>query len=87
VYSNQREETAITIFPNPTQTSINVSFYVNAPKNVEITIFDMNGKERLRKNKVCSNSGTFTENINIAGLLSGAYIIRVNNQARNLVVN
>lgn len=87
VYSNQREETAITVYPNPAQNTISVSFYVNSAKDVEITVFDMNGKERLRKIKKCNAAGTFIETINIAGLASGSYIVRVGNQARNLVVN
>jgi serine protease AprX len=87
VYPNQREEIAMTVYPNPAQNVINVGFYVNVAKNVEITIFDMNGKERLRKIKHCNAAGSFVETINIAGLASGSYIVRVDNQARNLVVN
>jgi serine protease AprX len=87
VYPNQREEIAMTVYPNPAQSTINVGFYVNMAKDIEITVFDMNGKERLRKNKKCNAAGSYIETVNITGLSSGSYIVRVDNQARNLVVN
>jgi hypothetical protein len=77
----------MTVYPNPAQNSLNVGFYVNTAKDVEITVYDMNGTEMIRRIKRYNTAGSFVESINIAGLVSGSYIVRVNNQARNLVVN
>lgn len=66
------------IFPNPTSDVLNVQYTLAKEGNVTMNITDLTG--RTIKSIVKENQGTFqvTEQINIAGLNSGIYMLTVN---------
>jgi hypothetical protein len=66
----QSQNTAITLYPNPATTDINV---VGIDKNAIVEIFDVNGRK-------ISAMAMSTNNINIASLPTGLYQIKVINQ-------
>lgn len=69
---------AYSIFPNPTSDVLNVQYTLAKEGNVTMNITDLTG--RTIKSIVKENQGTFqvTEQINIAGLNSGIYMLTVN---------
>lgn len=83
---SEKEEIALSVFPNPTRDSVTVGFEINAPKTVEITVFDNSGREQLKFWKTYQAAGAKQEIISLTGLSSGAYIIRLNNQAAKIVL-
>jgi len=62
----------IRLYPNPSNGVINISV-PNYSGNLDVNVFDVNGR------KVLSNSGDFTteKSINLAGLQSGVYIVKL----------
>lgn len=65
----------INIYPNPTKGMVNISI-PNYSGNLNITVFDINGRN------VFSNSENFSidKSINLQGLQSGFYIIKLNGE-------
>lgn len=62
----------IKLYPNPSNGVVNISL-PNYSGNLDINVFDLNGR------KVLSNSGDFTseKSINLSGLQSGVYIVKL----------
>lgn len=81
-----KDEVALSVFPNPAKDSVTVGFEIDAPKTVEITIFDNSGREQRKFWKTYNNAGIKREQLDLSGLSSGAYIIKLNNQAAKIVL-
>lgn len=66
----------LAIYPNPSNTEINIriSSFSNDPVTVEI--FDLQGRSVLR-NKYKNVSGAFTESVNVRSISSGIYLLKV----------
>jgi hypothetical protein len=79
-------EVALFVYPNPTRDSITVGFEIDLPKTVEIGIFDNSGREQLKFWKTYQTAGAKQEILTLNGLSSGAYTIRLNNQAARIVL-
>ncbi len=60
------------ISPNPTTGELNINYKISSFKNVNISIFDINGKPIFLNKKIESGS-----KINIASLANGNYLIQV----------
>ncbi len=67
------------IWPNPTQSNINIKFDLQDTNNkVKISLNDISGREILRK-EYEANSTEFNQNINLNNLSKGIYLININN--------
>ena len=64
------------IFPNPATSEVNISFETQAEGNVEIKVFDLNGKQVLQTN-TATQKGKNQTSINIDQLISGVYFVHI----------
>ena len=72
----------VTIFPNPTSTSTTISLS-GVSGDVQISIVDMNGRTVMNETMSCD--GTCTKQMEVSGLASGAYFVRVSGEGINMV--
>ncbi len=74
----KNETISYSIFPNPTSDVLNVQYSLTKEGTVSMNVTDLTG--RVIRNIVKENQGTFqaTEQINIAGLNAGIYLLTVN---------
>ncbi|RFM29027.1 RICIN domain-containing protein [Deminuibacter soli] len=70
-------EKTITLFPNPATGIVTLT---NVPANTDIHLFDLNGRETLRK-KSHTVAGNIT--INVSNLSAGTYLVKVGNGSKN----
>ena len=74
----------LTLFPNPTQTSLQVDFYIPEEQLLEFSIADLSGKQVeiiQKKRHYLAGSHTLTLQLP-ASLPTGAYILNVTNASR-----
>ena len=72
----------VTIFPNPTSTSTTISLS-GVSGDVQISIVDMNGRTVMNETMSCD--GSCTKQMEVSGLASGAYFVRVSGEGVNMV--
>ena len=73
---SKKEVTVNQIFPNPATSEVNISFETQAEGNVEIKVFDLNGKQVLQTN-TATQIGKNQTSINIDRLVSGVYFVHI----------
>jgi len=64
------------VYPNPSNGIFNVEFNSRSTSNVEIKLFDIMGRNILKR-VFKNNSTMFNERINIQNISSGIYILQV----------
>ena len=69
----------ISIYPNPTSKSIQLTFNSNILQNVDCKIFDLQGKE-VYKTSFINTDGTISKSIDVSFLKSGIYFVKLINQ-------
>ena len=65
---------SITVYPNPSSTSITISIPTTPTKNTFLTIFNINGQQLIQRQ--------ITEpiiNVDVSGLVSGVYFVKLSN--------
>jgi hypothetical protein len=67
---------ALTVFPVPAGEFVNVSFVVPEPGNVSVAIYNMLGAQVFHQSDV-KQQGAYSLQLDISGLLPGAYVVRV----------
>ena len=67
----------ISVFPNPTSSSINIRFDLFKEDIISISLFDIHGKVILEKNLGKIISGQYQETLDISSLNQGFYNCRV----------
>jgi hypothetical protein len=65
------------LYPNPAASDINISFLLKERENIEIEIYDMQGKFIKGLNKGEKNVGDVNLNIDVTDMQSGMYILRL----------
>ena len=80
------------VYPNPFESEINLSIYLDTPQNITVTLYNSVGQEMMvpviKSGKLHENtlklelpdnlsSGLYNETLNISGLNSGIYSINV----------
>lgn len=77
-------QNTLKIFPNPVQSSTNISFIVPVAGDVDITIFSLDGK--VVKSMQLKNliPGVRNESIDLSDLTNGTYLLRVGGNSLNL---
>lgn len=82
VYVGTPEEDPITFsvnaYPNPTSDVLNLSIQLQETAQVQCTIMDLSGRLVYQSTPVEQYAGTSVYPINVSGLASGQYIIRLN---------
>ncbi|MDD5570313.1 MAG: T9SS type A sorting domain-containing protein [Bacteroidales bacterium] len=84
----RNNESSFNIYPNPANSVINISLSLNQNSQqnpINITITDILGKTVYSKN-YNSTKNQFNTSININSLKKGIYFVRVNDEARKLIV-
>jgi PKD repeat protein len=79
------QNTALMIFPNPTNDKVNINYYVNADSGVSIQLMDVLGKVVYQKNTSSQSAGTHTELLSKRdlNLSNGVYFVKlqINNKS------
>ncbi|AQG81883.1 S8 family peptidase [Spirosoma montaniterrae] len=68
---------AFVLFPNPAETTLTVRFNHSTARQVSATIFDVDGRVRLRVLLPKNNLGRFEGNLPVTDLPSGAYVLHL----------
>jgi hypothetical protein len=68
------------ISPNPTSGELNINYKISSSKNINISVFDINGRAVLLNKKVESGS-----KVNLGSISKGNYIIQVKDGAGRLI--
>jgi hypothetical protein len=68
---------SLEVFPNPSTDVIHLSF--NVPSNTEsfVELIDLDGKQVLVSEKTQLTEGLVQQELNVSGILSGSYLVRV----------
>jgi hypothetical protein len=66
----------LSIFPNPTDGLLNVSFTTDKSQSVKIEIFSMNG-EMIYSKDYGNINGSFDKQIDLSSVAKGIYILRL----------
>lgn len=80
----EQDELGISLYPNPFNDVLNISYTVNEPSHIKITLFDATGRVVKVINEVNKNVGKHIATWNVAAdnggsLHSGLYMIKVSN--------
>ena len=68
----------LSIYPNPTQSSSTVDFYIPENKTAKISLVDIMGRVFEETIKIADNEGHISQLINQSGTLSaGVYIVNI----------
>ncbi|HEY1045839.1 MAG TPA: Omp28-related outer membrane protein [Bacteroidia bacterium] len=69
----------IAVYPNPSNSILNIQLNVNTIENLSFSIFDVNGKMLSNESVEIENIGTFIHTISVQDLVNGIYTIKVSN--------
>jgi hypothetical protein len=74
---------SLTIYPNPAQTEINVDLRVEKPTELNISIFDLQGREVGKGiKKAHLNTGNHVLTLPVSGLETGTYLMKIITDSR-----
>ena len=71
-------KTSVTMYPNPVRDAAKVSFELNQNSNVSYQVFDLMGRMVGNQNLGNFSEGAHEINVEVSGLSSGSYILRLN---------
>lgn len=76
---NENENvSAISVYPNPSQSEINVRFHIQKSSDVKLAVFDLSGKEVAVLSNQAQESGDYNLNYSLnSDLESGVYILKL----------
>jgi hypothetical protein len=63
------------LYPNPNNGDFNIQFNSTSNEPIELAIFDIRGRQIYQN--VYTNNGFFNENLQLANLQSGVYLVKV----------
>jgi Metallo-peptidase family M12B Reprolysin-like/Secretion system C-terminal sorting domain len=72
-----------TLFPNPNQGSFNIKFDSNSSNTINVTVFDIRGREVYTNSY--SNTGMIDQNIKLNTIEAGVYLVKVVDGDRKVV--
>lgn len=76
----------VKVFPNPTQSTINITYQVEKPVEIEFAVYDIQGNQKILLSKEKKLNGNYTKSINVSALSSGTYVILIRNSTNLQVV-
>ncbi len=65
------------IYPNPATDQISISFTLLSAGKINVTVYNLNGTEVMKKDDLSSKAGTQTISLNTSQLKVGAYFVRL----------
>jgi subtilisin-like proprotein convertase family protein len=71
------------LYPNPNNGAFAIQFNSNSSSNVKVEVFDIEG--RIIFDKEYENNGVFSENIELKGVQSGLYLVRITDGSKRMV--
>ncbi|MBK8600049.1 MAG: T9SS type A sorting domain-containing protein [Flavobacterium sp.] len=71
------------LYPNPNNGTFAIQFNSNSSSNVKVEVFDIEG--RMIFDKEYENNGVFSENIDLKGVQSGLYLVRITDGSKRMV--
>ncbi len=74
---NESNENEISVYPNPSNETIFIHYNLQNNSIVTISVFDLYGTEKIKKEISTQQSGTQTEIVSLKELPQGIYFIRV----------
>lgn len=72
----------LSLYPNPTSGIISVRFESQTDKDVNVEIYDLQGRS-IYKKSFSSNSSLFDESMNVGRVANGIYLIKINQGDRS----
>jgi hypothetical protein len=78
VQDMEKNNVAVSAFPNPTMGKLNVRFYLPEICSVEIQLFDVSGKQLHTLLAKSEKHGEISESFNLFSFPAGIYFIRLN---------
>ena len=73
---NSFELSNLSVYPNPSNGLINVSFQTTSNDAVEIVLFDLQGRKVFKSKQNSNNQSMFNQSINTRRLSNGIYLLR-----------
>jgi hypothetical protein len=67
----------VNVYPNPTSTSLNISFNLPQADEISINLYDTQGKLISEKNIGKKESGKYQEVIDLTNVPQGTYVCRI----------
>jgi len=74
--TNSFELSNLSVYPNPSNGLINVSFQTTSNDAVEIVLFDLQGRKVFKSKQNSNNQSMFNQSINTRRLSNGIYLLR-----------
>ena len=85
VYNGKSNATdVISISPNPTFNALNIYYNTSVKENSTLTIYDLRGR-LIASQTINLSNGSSNTLIDVSNLLSGVYIVRINNDVQRFV--
>lgn len=77
----------VKVFPNPAQNYITFNYSVDKAMELEIIVYDVQGKQKILLNKEQHFKGNYSKQLNISGLNKGNYFIVFRDSREDLVMH
>ncbi len=74
------------LFPNPAKDLVNIDFYTESIADVFVEVYDMMGRKSIQSSISINNAGQQNEQLSVAKLLAGNYILRLSNEDGTLAI-
>jgi hypothetical protein len=68
---------SVSIYPNPANNLVNISFELNSKENISLEIMDMTGRLVKSADLGKKNAGVYNEKVDIQGLNQGMYLLNI----------
>jgi hypothetical protein len=68
----------LSLSPNPTPNEVRAAFTLKNQRNVQLQLFDMNGKLLQQTAPETLPAGSYTHTFLLRGLASGNYLLKIN---------
>jgi hypothetical protein len=82
---NIKENKAIQVFPNPTNSAISVRYEAIDAQQMTLKIFDAVGSQRLKMVDTTLKTGSREQQIDVSDLPNGVYFIKIGEQTRSFL--
>lgn len=74
------------LFPNPVEDLVNIEFYTENTSDVLLELYDITGRKIIQNSISINNAGQQNEQLSVAKLLAGNYVLRLSTEGETLAV-
>ena len=75
----------VTCFPNPSQNEVAVQFYLYQPSKVDLSIYDLNGRQLVHQTDKQNQVGLYSTKVYLDGLSAGTYMLSISDGTNTYV--